>query len=91
MLSLKIDVTKINKDRLFKGKNGTYLNCVVMERKAPDDYGNTHFVCESVSKEERLRGVKGAIIGNGKTIGVTSPAPKTATNAPQRDTDDVPF
>ena len=74
MLTAKIDVTKIDKKRLFKGKPGKdgvcpmYLDIAIMESK-PTNYGDwrdeqTHFIVQSVSKEERLNGIKGAIIGN---------------------------
>jgi len=45
-----------------------YLNLEAIERKdGADDYGNTHFVCEPVTKQERENVVKLPIIGNGKT------------------------
>lgn len=70
MIVLNIDVTKIDKSRLYVGKKGKYLELVVMEnRNGEDQYGNTHMVVQGVTKEERAQGVKGAILGNGKTIG----------------------
>lgn len=66
MITVRIDVTKIDKARLFKGKKGTYLDIVLVE--TPDDqYGNSHMVVQSVSKEERQQGVRGAILGNAKS------------------------
>ena len=67
MISISIDVTKINKDKLFKGEKGTYLNAVLIE--TPNNtYGNDYMIVQSVSKEERAQGVKGEILGNGKTF-----------------------
>lgn len=64
---IKIDVTKINKARLYKGQKGTYLDAVCIP--TPDSkYDNTHMIVEAVSKEEREQGVKGAIIGNATEI-----------------------
>lgn len=66
MITVRIDVTKIDKARLFKGKKGIYLDIVLVE--TPDDqYGNSHMVVQSVSKEERQQGVRGAILGNAKS------------------------
>lgn len=66
MITVRIDVTKIDKSRLFKGQKGTYLDIVLVE--TPDDqYGNSHMVVQSVSKEERQQGVRGAILGNAKS------------------------
>ena len=64
VIQVKIDVTKINKDRLFKGKQGTYLDAVIFVSDKPDQYGNDGMIVQSVSKEEREQGVRGEIIGN---------------------------
>jgi len=69
MILLKIDVTKLDKNRFFKGQNGAvYLDAALIETPT-SKYGDSHMIVQSVSKEERLAGVKGAIIGNAKTIG----------------------
>ncbi len=69
MITVKIDVTKVDKARLFEGKNGAkYLDLVLIESQS-DRYGNDFMVVQSVTKEERLAGVKGAILGNGKHLG----------------------
>jgi len=85
MIVLKIDVTKIDKSRLFEGKNGAkYLDAILWETN-DDQYGNSHRIVQSVSKEERLAGVKGAIIGNAKTIGQQTGATNNQqTNRPAR-------
>ena len=76
-VSLKIDVSKIEKERLFKGEKGTYLNCTAfIEIDAFDQYGNSGMITQDVSKEERDGGVKGPILGNSKvfyTEGVKKP------------------
>lgn len=64
-ITLKINVTRILKEHLYAGKNGKYLDLAAWPNKdGPDQYGNTHFVCQSVSKEARAQGIKGPIIGN---------------------------
>lgn len=86
----KIDVTKIDKARLFKGQKGTYLDLVIIEKQS--EYGD-FMICQGVSKEERERGVKGAILGNGRYLKAkTSQAPQPAVDTPEQiQTDDVPF
>jgi len=69
-ITLKIDVDKIDKDRLFKGKKGTYLDAVLFLNEEDDEYGNNGMIVQSVSKEEREAGTKGAILGNAKMFGV---------------------
>ena len=64
-ITLKINVTRIDKNLLYKGKSGTYLDIVLFENKnGVGQFGDTHFATQSVSKEQRLAGVKGPIIGN---------------------------
>lgn len=93
MIRLSINVSKITKDRLYKGAKGTYLSCTILEKDEPDQYDNTHMVIEDVSKEERSQGVKGVIIGNGKfvTRGNGNPTPKAADTAAAPTEDDPPF
>jgi len=67
-IKIKIDVSKIDKNRLFKGKQGTYLNAVLIETPT-NQYGDSHMIVEDVSKEEREKGIKGNILGNAKTFG----------------------
>jgi hypothetical protein len=67
---LKIDVTKIPKEWLFKGAKGTYADIAVYENEQPDEYGNTHAVKMNPPKavKERDPNVKGVYIGNGKRL-----------------------
>lgn len=106
MIKLKIDVTKIDKSRLFVGAKGTYLDLVVYENDRPDEYGNDFSVKQDCTKEDRDAGVKMPYIGNGKNIGQkrqqsqaqAQPA-RTTRNIPRaqpqvenpEDTDSIPF
>ncbi len=69
-IRLKIDVSKIDKTKMFKGQKGTYLDITVWERQEPDDYGNTHSVEQDMGKEHREAGGKKNYIGSGKFIGL---------------------
>lgn len=98
IIHLKIDVTKIDKARLYKGKKGTYLDAVLIP--TPDSkYDHTHMVVESVSKEEREQGIKGAIIGNAtemikrdqRQAKDEPPAQMERPGFKYDDEDDVPF
>jgi hypothetical protein len=83
----KIDVTKIDKAHLYNGK---YLDVVIWEnRDGPGKYGDTHMVVQSVSKEARQAGKKGAIIGNLRPLNSSggSAQPKKASGPDE----DVPF
>ena len=69
-ISFSIDVTKIDKSRLFKGEKGTYLDLTTfIEVDEQDKYGNNGFVAQSMTKEEREAGAeKTAILGNSKVF-----------------------
>ena len=68
-VSIKIDVTKIDKNRLFEGKKGKYLDATVfINPDEADQHGNHGMVTQDVSKEERDNGVKGNILGNVKVF-----------------------
>jgi len=83
-VSFKIDVTKIDKARLYKGSKGTYLDATAfISLDELDQYGNSGMVTQDVTKEERDAGTKGAILGNVKVFWNDNvpAAPKAAQNA----------
>lgn len=97
-LSIKIDVTKIDKSRLFKGEKGTYLNLTtIIDTENQDQYGNNGFISQETSREERQNGVKTPILGNTKVFwsdsGQSHPHQSSASQqAPDDDfDDDIPF
>ena len=87
-LNVKIDVTKINKEKLFKGEKGTYLDATIIMRDEPDQYGNCGMIVEQTTKAERDAGVKGAILGNVKWM--EKKENNTTTSAPI-ESDSLPF
>jgi hypothetical protein len=63
-------VINLAKSRAKAHQNGkVYLNLEAIEAKQTGKFGDTHFVKEATSKEERLEGLKLPIIGNGKPFG----------------------
>jgi thiamine pyrophosphate-dependent acetolactate synthase large subunit-like protein len=68
-LSVRIDVTKIDKARLYAGAKGTYLDLTTfVDTDQKDQYENNGFISQSVDKEEREKGVKTPILGNVKVF-----------------------
>lgn len=62
---VKLDVSKIDKARLFRGQKGVYLDCTAfIDLDEKGQYGDNGMVTQDVSKEEREQGVKGPILGN---------------------------
>ena len=68
-VSLKINVSQIDKARLFSGQKGKYLDCTVfIDINDLDQYGNSGMITQDVSKDEKASGVKGNILGNCKVF-----------------------
>jgi hypothetical protein len=92
MITLSIDVTKINKNLLKAvtkkdGTKATYLNLILWPNKdGKDQYDNDGFVKQSLTKAQRDEGIETAILGNyqdkgdGSVGGKASPAPITPHN-----------
>ena len=100
---LLIDIVKSG---LFEGKSGLYLDVDMREnRDGEDQYGNTHMLVMSPTKEQRMAKEKTPIVGNAKTFVFPdrdmpgSSAPKQRDGRPHTDVvvksddgfDDVPF
>ncbi len=68
LLSLSIDVTKIDKSRLYKGAKGTYLKLTVGINDEPDQFGNQVSSWEEQTKEERDAKAQRNFLGNGKVL-----------------------
>jgi len=92
-LSVKLDVSKIDKSRLFKGEKGTYLDLTTfINLDEADQYGNHGFISQSVTKEEREQKVQTPILGNVKAF--YTEGGQSAPAAPHSDdgfSDDIPF
>lgn len=64
-VNLKINVSKIEKERLFRGEKGSYLDATVfIDLDEADQYGNNGMIVQAVSKEEKEQGERGPILGN---------------------------
>ena len=107
LLGLSVDVSKIDKERLVKGKNGAqYLNLTVSVNDTVNEWGKDISVSESQSQEEREAKAEKKYLGNGKTLWARSaqtakekpvygqdaqPAAASQPIAQQPIQDDLPF
>ena len=107
MYSLDLNILAIpaNKLKVRKLKNGdkaAFCNLILAERKEEDQYGNTHTVFISQTKEERDAQTPKIYIGSAKLIGAETatanpfanlePTEKTAeTEKTATINDDLPF
>jgi hypothetical protein len=71
MITLSINVTKLDKDAISKHKNGgKYLSLTLFDNKnGVDQYGHHGFVVQDLGKERRDAGERSQIIGNWKQVG----------------------
>ncbi len=98
--NLKINVSKIRKERLFHGEKGIYCDITVIENDQPDEYGYVLSCFERPTKEEREAKTKRNYLGNAKLVyddgarpeAQAAAAPNTGTAPePQESADDIPW
>ncbi|MGI9569193.1 MAG: hypothetical protein ACR2PH_05535 [Desulfobulbia bacterium] len=69
-INLNIDVTKLDKERFFKAKNGSVYADLTLFLKTKDvdqdQYGRSGGISQSTSKEERDKGLQMPFVGNAK-------------------------
>lgn len=94
-VEISIDVTKIDKARLFEGKKGTYLTATVfLDVDNQDQYGNNGMI---VHKKNQGEEGNTPILGNAKVFWSDNQAPQASApqvqQAPDLDdmNDSIPF
>lgn len=88
MITIKIDVKKITKSRLYEGAKGIYLDAILIP--TPNSEHGDYMIVESITKEERENGVKGVILGNAKNL-KSNQANNTPSEPAQNEKDNLPF
>ena len=97
-LNLKIDVTKIDKSKMFKGQKGIYLDATIfVDLDNEDQHGNHGMITQAWKDAPKGQT---PILGNGKIFwrdGLDSPqqkqsAPNQGVNEPDFNVDEeIPF
>jgi hypothetical protein len=98
LANVSIDVTKIDKAKLYNGK---YLNVTISINDQTDAYGNNVSVTESQTKEERDLKTSKRYLGNGKVVYTNGdvkvaekqekPLQTASQKFAQQEQDDLPF
>ena len=87
MITGRINVSDIPKDKLYEGKKGLYLNFVMIP--TPNSQYSDYMIKMDQTKEERDSGDDGVILGNAKDFKLTAAAqPQQSSSS---DKDDLPF
>lgn len=99
--SVKVDLKKITKEKIYKGKKGDYLEMTFVVNDEPDQYGNNVSVTEGQTKEERDAKAPKNYLANGRVVWTNgqaaSVAPRDGQQAPPPpqnlgpQDDDLPF
>jgi len=98
-ISMSINVSEIDKARLYQGEKGKYLDITCFINDELDKYGNRGMVTQSVRQAERAAGTRGNILGNvkvftgteAKFIPKSAPAAQAQPVGPAAGIDDDPF
>ena len=98
IIKFSIDLNKIPKDKIIKGKKGMYLPLTLTVNNEVDQYGNQGPVIVEQSKEEREAKADKTYLGNAKVVWTdgnnVEKAPwvdNKATASVAEDDDDLPF
>lgn len=95
LINLSICLSDIPKDRIKLANNGKkYLNVTVQDLREADEYGNTHSLYCTQTKEEREAKEKRTFIGRGKEFVFQSARPSVEEVAElpvAEDLDDLPL
>jgi len=82
-ISIKLDVSKLDKARFFKGQKGMYCDLTAfVELDELDQYGQSGFITQSATKEERENKVTLPIVGN-TAVFYKEQQPQSGTQQPQ--------
>ena len=93
-VELKIDVTKLDKNRFYKGEKGTYATMTTfINLDEQDQYGNNGFITQKKEKDEN---VELPILGNSKVFWNDNREPtekqmQTPPAPEYDDSDSIPF
>ena len=92
IINFSINLDKIDKSKIITGKKGKYLNLTLgSNRDGEDQYGNTHYIYQSQTKEEREAKNEKVYLGNGKEFNFDEPKTETAAVTSVGSDDDLPF
>lgn len=68
-IEVRIDVTKIPRDRIYVGEKGKYVTMTTfIDTDSKDEYDNNGFISIKQTKEEREQKINTPILGNCKVF-----------------------
>lgn len=74
LINIKLNLSKIDKESLFKGEKGVYLDLMMSLTTKPDKFGNNASLWQGQTIEERNEKKEKKYLGTGKIIWSNSPS-----------------
>ncbi len=68
LINAQINLDKIDKNMLFQGKKGTYLNLTIWVNEKPDDFGNDVSIQQTFLTDKEKQEYFKKYIGQGKQV-----------------------
>lgn len=78
IVNFSLDLTKLPKEKMIKGKKGTYINLSLSVNDETNDFGQNASVFISQTKEEKDQ--KKNYVGNGKVVWTDGTCVKATAN-----------
>jgi|TARA_R100000900_G_scaffold28467_1_gene22333 hypothetical protein len=72
IVNASLDLTKIPKAKIIKGKKGSYINVTMFVNDEVDQFGNNASIILSQTKEEREAKQSRVYLGNGRTAALNN-------------------
>ena len=91
IISVSIDLNKLDKSRIIEGKNGAkYYNFTINVNDEKDQYGNDASVTISQTAEERQAKAQRTFVGNGRVVWSNNSSQQSNAQ-PKEEIDDFPM
>ncbi len=88
IISANIDLTKIEKAKIYEGKKGKYYPITIVLNDELGQYGDSGYIQTEQTKDERDAKLPKSYLGNVKVVWTNGsnvdPAPRDGENAPQQ-------
>lgn len=88
IISANIDLTKIEKAKIYEGKKGKYYPITIVLNDELGQYGDSGYIQTEQTKEERDAKLPKSYLGNVKVVWSNGqnvePAPREGSQAPQQ-------
>jgi|TARA_R110002110_G_scaffold168860_2_gene370554 hypothetical protein len=94
IINASIDVSKLPKEKFFKGKKGVYYNFTITVNDESNQFGQNVTITDSQTKEEREAKKPKNYLGNGEVVWTNNILNKVEKNVAVVETapsEDLPF